>query len=129
MKTYKWIFILISVLITAVFAVYSVTYATTAPSCIISISPESFKKGEDANWYLKVTGPVDKVVYTFEGILKYLGDSVYNISSFPTNSINYRDREGFTTGPTKIRPMSIGTGSETVYVYGPGGSNSCSATV
>ncbi|MSU44962.1 hypothetical protein EXS45_02170, partial [Candidatus Nomurabacteria bacterium] len=121
--------IIIFVFITALFAVNSAAYAVTAPTCTLSISPAIIKKGEDANRYLKVTGPVDKVVYTVDGILKYTGGSVYDISSFPSDSSNYKDRDGYITGPTKIRPMSIGIGSETIYVYGPGGSNSCTASI
>lgn len=126
MKKYWQIFAIVTV---TTLAIHSVAYATSAPTCTISISPEIIKKGEDANWYLKVTGPVDRVVYTVEGILKYQGNSVFDIASLPPDSLQYREREGFETGPTKIRPMSIGTGSETIHVYGPGGSNSCSATI
>ena len=104
--------------------------ALSAPSCTISISPSTIKKGEDASSFFKAIGPIDKVVYTVDGILGYMGGSTHDISAMPPDSMQYiQERQGYETGPTKIRPMSIGTGSETIYIYGPGGSSSCTASI
>jgi len=124
-KTIIRIFLSVSILF---FSSFSFASAVNPPSCSISISPNIIKQGELSNLSVQVTGPVDKVVFKDDGILGYMGGSTYDISSFPTDSINYKDREGFSNG-YKIKPGKIGTGSETIEVYGPGGTNSCSATI
>ena len=103
-------------------------YAIVPPTCVVSFSPSAIKKGELSNWYFKVTGPVDKVVHKFDGVLTYMGDSTYDISSLSPDSLQYQDREGFDEG-YQIKPGRIGTGSVTIKVYGPGGYNNCSASI
>lgn len=94
--------------------------ATPAPTCIISISPNIINQGELTNEYFKIVGPVTKVIFKFDGILSYMGNEL--VEDYPEISPG---REG----GYKIKPGKIGTGSETIEVYGPGGTNSCSASI
>jgi hypothetical protein len=94
--------------------------ATLAPSCTISISPSTIMLGGDADDKFKIIGPVTKTIFREKGILSYIGDGL--VEDYPEISPG---REA----SYKIRPSTIGIGTETIEVYGPGGSSSCSASI
>ena len=94
--------------------------AASAPTCTISISPSTIKQGESADEYFKIIGPVSKVIWRADGILSYIGTGL--VEDYPEISPG---REG----GYKIQPGKIGTGSNKIEVYGPGGNSSCSATI
>ncbi len=98
----------------------SLISAASAPTCTISISPSVIKQGESADEYFKIIGPVSKVIWRADGILSYIGSGL--VEDYPEISPG---REG----GYKIQPGKIGTGSNKIEVYGPGGTSSCSATI
>ncbi|MDO8505888.1 MAG: serine protease [bacterium] len=114
----------------AIFAGHSVAYATSAPTCTISFTPAIVKQGENSVEFWKTTGPLSGSTTSCDGVLKYIGGytSDYTTSEFLESS-NAQEIINGTSNSGQVRPSKIGKGSCTLTVRGPGGTNSCSATI
>ncbi|OGI67277.1 hypothetical protein A2823_01520 [Candidatus Nomurabacteria bacterium RIFCSPHIGHO2_01_FULL_41_91] len=129
MKIFRKIAI-ISVFIGVIFTINSLAYAAPAPTCTMSFTPSIVKQGENSVNFWKTTGPLSGITTSCDGVLKYLGGYTenYTTSEF-LNFSNAQEIINGTSNSGQVRPSKIGKGSCTWTVRGPGGTNSCSATI
>ena len=109
-----------------------ITTKESAPTCNLSFNPKVIQLGQTFHPSWKITGPISKVIYKNTGVLDYMSSFTSYVGGTGASDIEvwggvnggYKDDINFL-----LMPSSIGYGSENMTVIGPGGSNSCTATI